>query len=289
MSSELLPHTLEYWKQPIFVDLIEKPGTTSFEMIEALYNACAADDFSQFKAIFDEWQTKDFRISELAPVFLLAIHRDNVGVVSTFLSQGQPATSSHAVNTIAAKARRVAALFQDNDWGINEASDDTLTTALAYAVTDEDMTRFLLARGADPNKQCVVDLTPLSWAAEKATLSTIKLLFEHGADVSKGQPLHHAARRKSTEETNETLAFLLDKGAPLNASMYENHPASLEIYARVGTGPAIHQASLVGNLEAVRFLLGGGANPDIQDLTGRRAVNWAREAGHLDLVTLLSG
>lgn len=57
------------------------------------------------------------------------------------------------------------------------------------------MALWLLDYGADPNKQCSIDLTPLSYAVEQASLPTVKQLLDRGGDVHKGQLLHHAVER----------------------------------------------------------------------------------------------
>ncbi|KAL4946923.1 hypothetical protein BDW69DRAFT_179461 [Aspergillus filifer] len=121
--------------------------------------------------------------------------------------------------------------------------------SIRFAVRNEEMTRWLLDHGADPNAQAGLDVTPLSMAAESASFSTIKLLFEHGADVRKGQPLHHATKRKS--EITEVLASLLEKGAPLNEEIYENHEYSRtawgRIYSRYTIAPCCYVAKCGGH------------------------------------------
>ena len=90
------------------------------------------------------------------------------------------------------------------------------------------MTLWLLDHGADPNKQCSIDLTPLSYAVEQASPPTVKLLLDRGGDVHKGQLLHHAVDRQT--DTIEILGMLLERGAPLNSKMYENHYPSFGDY-----------------------------------------------------------
>ncbi|KAI9371705.1 hypothetical protein BJX61DRAFT_510421 [Aspergillus egyptiacus] len=52
---------------------------------------------------------------------------------------------------------------------------------------DEDMVLWLLDHGAEPNQQCLIDLTPISVAIRDAAVSTIHLLFDVGAIAHKGQ------------------------------------------------------------------------------------------------------
>lgn len=90
------------------------------------------------------------------------------------------------------------------------------------------MTIWLLDHGADPNQQCSIDLTPLSYAVERASLRIIKLLLDCGGDVRKGQLLHHAIDRQA--DVVDVLAMLLEKGASLNSKMYENHYRSWSLF-----------------------------------------------------------
>ncbi|KAL4796032.1 ankyrin repeat-containing domain protein [Aspergillus venezuelensis] len=145
-------------------------------------------------------------------------------------------------------------------------------------VGDEDMTRWLLKHGADPNVQAGLDVTPLSMAAESASFSTIKLLFEYGADVNKGQPLHHTTKRKS--EITEVLAFLLEKGAPLNEKIYENHEYSRNAWKRIYSGTPLHYAIMWRNLEAIRYLVEQGADVNIKDRRGITPLEYALDVDH---------
>ncbi|KAL4968811.1 ankyrin repeat domain-containing protein [Aspergillus stella-maris] len=140
------------------------------------------------------------------------------------------------------------------------------------------MTRWLLEHGADPNVQAGLDLTPLSWAAAKASLSTIKLLFEYGADIHKGQPLHHATQRKS--EITEVLAFLLEKGAPLDEEIYENHEYSRTVWGRFDAGTPLFHAIMWRNMEAIQYLVEKGADLNIKSRIGQTPHELALDVDH---------
>ncbi|KAL2794860.1 ankyrin repeat-containing domain protein [Aspergillus keveii] len=158
-------------------------------------------------------------------------------------------------------------------WDIKGIEWETTPSLLAHAVEDEEMTLWLLDHGADPNKQCAIDVTPLSWAVERASLNTINLLFERGADALKGEPLHHAINRKT--EVVEVLSLLHEKGAPLNGKQYEDHPNS------------VPTAAWLNNIDAARFLLEKGADVSIIDATDRTPLDWAFENGHEEIFEML--
>ena len=58
---------------------------------------------------------------------------------------------------------------------------------LSCAISDEEMTALLLDHGADPNRRCLIDLTPLSLAVESAPISVIHRMLSRGGNVQQGQ------------------------------------------------------------------------------------------------------
>ncbi|KAL3440240.1 putative hspc200 [Aspergillus insuetus] len=261
---------------------------TPREVLDEMMSACAARDFPSFKAMFDMWALFRFEIHELAKVMRLAIKMDYPEVISTLLAQGLPihfTIGSYAREAVEHRSKETLTAFLRHGWDINQPESELTPPVLAYAVKDEDMTLWLLDHGADPNKQCAIDLTPLSWAVEYASLSTIKLLFERGADPLKGEPLHHTVNRKT--EVAEVLSLLLEKGAPLNGKQYEDHPNSFRLYFFMGLGTALHQAAWLNNIEAARFLLEKGADVSIIDATDRTPLDWAFEEGHQEIFEML--
>ncbi|KAL4877409.1 putative hspc200 [Aspergillus karnatakaensis] len=258
---------------------------TPLSTIEALQTACSAKDIRQFQAIFNDWLPLGINIRDLNDVLWQAVGEDVAEIVSTFLSHGKPISFMYARAAVHSRSYHVLELFLQHGWDINEPDDITKPTVLGYAVKDEEMARWLLDHGADPNKQCEIDLTPLSCAVEDASWSTIQLFFERGADVHRGEPLHHAINRKT--EVVEVLELLLERGAPLNGKQYENHYNSWRLYFFMGLGTALHQAAQVGNVLAVKYLLERGADPNIKDATNRTPLGWAVELKRPEVVALL--
>ncbi|KAL4782159.1 putative hspc200 [Aspergillus varians] len=240
---------------------------TPTEGVDELTAACIANDSPRFTVALDKWTSYGYAIHELRPVMRQAVELNNPDL-------------NFAFEALRFKAKEVLGLF-----AINEPMGETMTTLLGYAAVDEDMVLWLLDHEADPNKQTKIDHTPLSVAIVDASLSTIKLLFERGADVHKGEPLHHAVVRKP--DVAEVLALLHEKGASLNAKMYENHPSSYSFYFFLGLGLDIHQAASRGQVDAVRYLLERGADPTIKEATQRTALDWATEFKHEEVVRLL--
>ena len=146
------------------------------------------------------------------------------------------------------------------------------------------MTTWLLDHGADPNRQCVIDLTPLSLAVESAPVSVIRLMLSRGGDAQRGQLLHHAIERPS--DTIEVLRLLVEQGAPINSTVYEDYP-SWALFHFMGLGTALHKAAELGNVDAVRYLIGEGADRSIKDTNGRTAIELAQMLNQRQVIEAL--
>ncbi len=160
-----------------------------------------------------------------------------------------------------------------------------MLTAARFVLEDWEVTNWFLDHGADPNAGCRMDLTPMSFAVRKASLPTINLLFDRGGDVERGQLIHHAIERD--ENIIEVLDLLLQKGASVNAKMYENHQPSWNLQFFKGLGTALHGATDLGKTDIARYLLQKGADPSLQDSKGRTVLDCARHYNRPEIVALL--
>lgn len=144
------------------------------------------------------------------------------------------------------------------------------------------MVAWLLDHGADPNRQCVIDLTPLSLAVEDAPVSVIQLMINRGGDVRKGQLLHHAVDRHS--DNIAVLRLLIEKGAPINSTMYEDHHPSWALFSFMPLGTPLHRAVELGKADIVRYLVSEGANLNIKNAKGRTALEYARMSDQWEVI-----
>lgn len=148
------------------------------------------------------------------------------------------------------------------------------TRYYSNALDDLEMTTWLLDHGADPNRRCSIDFTPLSYAVEHASLPTVRLLLNRGGDVTKGQVLHHAVARDS--DAVKVLKLLIAKGAPINGIMYQDHQPSWDMYFFMGETP-LHKAVFLRKINVIHYLLGEGADLNVKDVRGRTAIQCADE------------
>jgi ankyrin repeat protein len=131
---------------------------------------------------------------------------------------------------------------------------------------DPEVVRALLARGANPNINAM-GLTPFLVAAGvgAGTTGGTGLAAEHSA----GAPVNM-----------ELMELLLQHGANVNDQV----AGTLTYTLRISRAPsanegrtALHIAAQEGKTDLVRYLLSKGANPDIADAGGKKAIDLAKE------------
>lgn len=155
---------------------------------------------------------------------------------------------------------------------------------------------WLLQQGANVNEEDANGETPLSHAVEKGPLNVITLLFDAGADVTRGTLLRAALLRKAGKETISLMQEMLARGAPVDKFHGETSPQVQNIGFNQMT--ALHGACgrSFRNYEAVRLLLAHGANPALNQLNlpycggevpNTSALDEARRVGNDDIVSLI--
>ncbi|RLM00455.1 hypothetical protein CFD26_106099 [Aspergillus turcosus] len=257
--------------------------------VTPLANASASGDFDTVQRILGSYlanrSPESYTLQEFWPVLLTAIAYDRPEIVSYLLDVGIPLSLVHIQQATETKSAAISDVFLRHGWNINEPLSETQPPALAFVVQDWDITNWFLDHGANPNAACRLDLTPMSFAVQRAPLQTIRLLFDRGGDIARGQLVHHAIERDNN--VIEVLQLLLQKDVSLNARMYENHPPSWNLQWFKGLGTALHRAAELGKVDVVCYLIQEGADPSIRDSKGRTAVDCARRYNHSEIVKIL--
>lgn len=148
----------------------------------------------------------------------------------------------------------------------------------SHVLDDEFLVTWLVDHGADPNARCDWDVTPMSRAVSRAPLPTLRLLFDRGGSVQRGQLLHFVVNRNEPDIT-DIIDLLLDLGAPLNELQYRNHAVSWAENKCLGLDAPLHGAIQLQNREAVLHLMRRGADATIEDSWGRSAIVLAETFG----------
>lgn len=171
---------------------------------------------------------------------------------------------------VAANRARVARLLLDRGAAVAVASGAATPLAIAAFNGSDDLVRLLLERGADPNATDRTGKGPIVYAAAKGFASIVALLIDAGADPDARYAhdltaLMWAAGHANdvpAQEGLETVALLHRRGASLDLADDRGRTA-LMIAAERG------HASIVG------WLLDNGADPDVRDRNGARALDLA--------------
>ena len=160
-----------------------------------------------------------------------------------------------------------------------------------HAVNDENLVRWFLAQGADPNASSeMCDITPLPRAVQRAPFEVIQLLFQHGGSTAQGQLLNMASDR-TDPDTVAILQFLFDHGDTRINDTYLSTRPELNVRGCINNAAPLHHAARVGNIDSVRWLLRHGANPWQRTVVtigyGTTPVDSACYDNHMDIVDLL--
>lgn len=292
------------------------------DILDEFLTAVEADCCEAVEALLDEYfpdrsstQPGRYKIFELSRVLREAAIRGRTRIMETLLRYPFPADTLQRMASVALCYRHkdTVRCMVDQGWDINHTFGATGWTILASSVRAPERARILLELGADPNHRPCVDRTAMSMAAQRSPPEYIAELIDRwGGDVHRGQVLHHALDRstldrssvdrstlddrtvnvagleyKTAEDIVDVLRLLLDRGAPLNLTMYADDPPSLRMYGLRDLGTPLHKASQQGNVEAVRFLLSQGADASVCSTKGKTALEWAEAAGHDDVVAIL--
>lgn len=166
-----------------------------------------------------------------------------------------------------------------------EAGQLLLITCNRRALHDEDLVKWFLDHGADPNASVPGWPSPMNIAAMRGSLPIIKLLVLNGGRVNQGV-LQSAVKTSGTGRA-EVLEFLLSQGAPIDEVEYEWDEATFKKHWARAYGTALHHAAKRGNEEIVAFLIKKGARQDIKDSLSMTAIQSASKNGHEKVVGIL--
>ncbi|KAI0177045.1 hypothetical protein BJ166DRAFT_506011 [Pestalotiopsis sp. NC0098] len=219
-------------------------------LMEELNEACTKGDsaLEEVERLVSAWQNMpdpspprgpdDYAIGTIEPILYQAIRLDRADVVDYLFTQGIRICLLAVWEAVASKcSSRTWQAFLDHGYDINAPlSNASDPPALAYVLRDEELTRWFLDHGADPNTEAPWGLTPFLRAVNDFTipLSTIILLYEAGGNASNAVPFVCSAVDRSGPSTSSedgidggpegrnlaVLRFLLDKGADTEAKKW---------------------------------------------------------------------
>ena len=163
------------------------------------------------------------------------------------------------------------------------ATDQEGGTAFIKAakVGQLEMVKFLLEQGAPIAATNHFGFTALHEAADRGYPEVVRFLLDSGMKVDlrsaiQYTPLHCAANAAFTNEIHyvAVVRVLLDHRADLNAR------------ERYNLTP-LHFAAVMGRPQIIKILLAAKADPQVRDISGKTALDWAIARQHSDCVELL--
>lgn len=179
-----------------------------------------------------------------------------------------------------------------NDLEANDRYQRNTVLEIATKHQNEQLVELLLQYGAQPNLLPHYGLEfPLDIAAEKGNITLVKRLLRAGASPNEWKK-YLEKRPSDPSSMRISLGFRLPPEPTLIcAARTENNAAILETLLNAGAKindadwfrtMALMRAAFKGAINNVRFLLERGAEPNLEDTKGKKALDYARLAGNDD-------
>ncbi|CAD6593251.1 MAG: hypothetical protein ASARMPRED_007180 [Alectoria sarmentosa] len=218
------------------------------------------------------------------------IHRQ-IDIVRYLLSCGAAIDDSVTAMAVKAASLPVFEILLSHGWDVN-ASFMGGQTALLNLLKHDDLIRWLLAHGANPNLGPPSSPQPralpvtdsgavLDTAASIASPEVFGLLLQRGAKLEISLPLHAAAASasKTDDESIAMMEYLLQLGVDIDGSDEARGFRAL--------GTPLHYAIRGRMMDRVKFLLMKGSDVKAAGQGGVTALMLAKQTGKEELVALI--
>jgi ankyrin repeat protein/S1-C subfamily serine protease len=208
----------------------------------------------------------------------IAAANGSVGVARILLRRGaavQPPDGSSELSPlqVAAEAGKVDVLRLLIQHGVDVNATDSSkysATALHAAAMhgQVETAAFLISQKAAVNAPGYEGNTPLHAAAKEGFSAVVALLLASGADAN------------SRNQRNET---------PISLAVERDDLTILQVLvnAKADIGTLLHRVVAIGNINAARILIQGGADVSLMDSSGKQPLHVAAEIGRTEAVDLL--
>ncbi|KAL2846148.1 ankyrin repeat-containing domain protein [Aspergillus pseudoustus] len=224
----------------------------------------------------------------------LAIEAGDLEATARLLNAGLEISAENFRNATIKKDYDILKLLLSKGFNINTDINDSVPSALVYAIKDRVLASWFLDHGADPNKRCRLrHCTPLSYAVREGSFDVIRLLFEGGGEIQQGQLLHYAAMRtESDSDSTQVLSFIYDQDPDFNKSrldkLLDEDTPEFFMNQRSGVCTPLHYAAMSGSVDMVCFLKDKGA-VSRKDPYNRTPLSYAIRNGHHDKIVPILG
>ena len=162
---------------------------------------------------------------------------------------------------------------------INAQSEEFGDTTLMFTDDDLEKTKYLVSKGADPNKPSkitiiggghnAVAITTI-WSSITGDLSVLEFLLKNGGDVNKVLPngesilIYSLYPASNNEYGCKVIETLLKNGADVNYKMNDGNTALLKAIDYYAINSLVKSQNLEKSMKLVELLLKYGADPNCQ-------------------------
>jgi uncharacterized protein len=240
----------------------------------ALYAAAANADPQIAAMLLAAGADANARLLSGETPLMQAAERGNLETVRVLLSRGANPNAKEANGgqnalmwAISERHPAVTAELVRHGADVNDRSNNGFTALMfAAQVGDAESARVLIGAGAKAHDVMPkTGLTPLIIAAATGRTKVAALLLDQGADpdavAADGfTALHHAAKHR---DTVEMVGALLRHHARPNVRLSQKKPTVLASGIVLQGATALAVAAEINNLDAVKVLVDGGADPSI--------------------------
>ncbi|RWA09613.1 hypothetical protein EKO27_g5477 [Xylaria grammica] len=253
-------------------------------LIKQLNEACTHEELGNIQALVARWQQgrpaspprgpPHYPMGTLEPTLFHAIRSDRADVVNYLLDEGVKFSGLSLAEAVTSQASPAMwQVFLDHGLDINAPLEDAGTSPLGYILLREDLIRWFLERGADPNAESSFGLTPFLRAVGHAPLSTVALLHAAGGSVAIAVPFvcspwppnltvsDPSQSELNSDERLAVLRYLLDAGANPDAPKWAHN--SRGYGSDFDWGSALNTALTNGSHRLAEELLRHGARTDV--------------------------
>ncbi|KAI1877362.1 hypothetical protein JX265_003370 [Neoarthrinium moseri] len=196
------------------------------------------------------------------------------------------------------KDRTILQLLVDYGWDVNEPLNDKTPPFMSLLLDDPDLVQWCLSLGANPNLSSPSGNTIMQRAASYGSVAAMRLLIDHGGDVTQGALVAHASsfHNDGVAGRVEVAQLLLDNGAPVDAYYGDNVSDAAKSYDAMlaGRQNALHFAIGGGKRDMAELLIRSGADKHLETSSPMKTngevvspIELARMSGQEDIIELL--
>jgi ankyrin repeat protein len=151
--------------------------------------------------------------------------------------------------------------------------------------------KFLLDRGANPNRVDADGETPFMNAASTSNLDTFETLLRSGATPNKEVVEILLQKEANPPDLYDPTEYL----SPLHMAATKGHIKTIELFLNHGADPnatdhtstLLHKAAGSGRIDAIELIIKNGADPNTDDRSSSTPLHYAARDDHADAIELL--